>query len=118
MSLASELKVLFVTSRYSNPMGNEVSGASVPGVRICQYNVLADSYTSHSHTPYCKKEALKWGYRRDLLKKEFKEIDADIFTLQEVEDEEWFMDTFKELGYDGFITLREGRADVRNNMYV
>lgn len=56
---------------------------------VCSYNVLCQSTlheTPHLYT-HCFPQYLGWNYRWQLMQKEFSVLDADIFCLQEVEEE-------------------------------
>lgn len=72
--------------------------------KVMNWNVLADMYATESQYPYCEKFALSWMFRKHLIIKEIKSINADIVTLQEVQEEhytDWFKPHLEEQGYEG-----------------
>lgn len=79
------------------------------------YNILAQNHIHRSAYPYCRKETLKWIFRRQLLSTELRAYEADIMCFQEMDR---FPDYFEpllreQLGYDVAYYQRNGaQGDV------
>jgi len=76
--------------------------------RICQYNIMADSYTEPYNYPYCEPSILYWPYRQYSWKKEIKLYSPHILCFQEVEEvvyknilRPWLNDE----GYEGILRV-------------
>ncbi|CAD7927408.1 unnamed protein product [Amoebophrya sp. A120] len=83
--------------------------------KIMNWNVLADLYATEAQYPYCEKFALSWMFRKHLIIKEIKSINADIVTLQEVQEEhffEWFKPNLEEAGYEGVYQQKKQKNPV------
>ena len=79
---------------------------------VC-YNVLAQSLLIDNPFLYkrCEKEYLDWNYRWNQLQTYFSNINADIFTLQEVQDEHYhsqYAPFFSRFGYKSLYKKRTG----------
>jgi CCR4-NOT transcription complex subunit 6 len=71
---------------------------------VLDYNVLCQHYASARMYSYTPSWALSWDYRKDVLKKQILECDADVICLQEVETqlfEDYWLDLMAERGYRG-----------------
>jgi len=79
------------------------------------WNVLADLYATEAQYPYCEKWAISWHFRKHLIVKEIKSINADIITLQEVQKDhydEWFEPHLAEHGYEGVYQSKKFKNQV------
>lgn len=82
-------------------------------LRVCSYNVLAEIYTSKAQYPYCPLWALHWNYRHQNLMREMKQYAADIYCLQEVQEDrfaEYFYPEMRNLGYEGEYKKKTRRS--------
>jgi CCR4-NOT transcription complex subunit 6 len=78
------------------------------------YNILAEVYATKHMYPYCESWNLSWPYRRNLLFKEFANIQADIFCLQEVQADHYEKDLLpfmRLMDFDG-IYLQKSRESM------
>lgn len=83
-------------------------------LRVCSYNVLAEIYTNKAQYPHCPLWALSWNFRHQNLMREIKQFQADIYCLQEVQEDrfaEYFYPEMRNWGYEG-----EYKKKTRRNM--
>jgi len=77
------------------------------GLRVLQYNVLADAYARAAWLPYCKRSSLNWEYRKHNLLGEILGYNADLICLQEVDHfGDFFLPELRKRGYDGVFVKR------------
>lgn len=82
-------------------------------LRIVTFNILAQAYIKPGRYPHSKPQALDPEARRRLLISTLRELDADVYALQEVEVDA-FEDILQELGpddYHGLFEQRHGKPD-------
>eukprot|EP00611_Tribonema_gayanum_P004420 TRINITY_DN135_c0_g1_i2.p1 TRINITY_DN135_c0_g1~~TRINITY_DN135_c0_g1_i2.p1 ORF type:complete len:626 (+),score=75.16 TRINITY_DN135_c0_g1_i2:80-1957(+) len=84
-----------------------------PGFTFASWNVLATSLISHDYLPYLSEperwEDAQWECRKLRVFEHMKQLNADIFCLQEVEVQDFwnfFRPHMLELGYDGHFMKR------------
>ena len=73
---------------------------------LLDYNVLCQHYASARMYSYTPSWALSWDYRKDVLKEQLLQSDADIICLQEVETqlfEDYWLGVMTERGYRGIF---------------
>ncbi|CAD7927691.1 unnamed protein product [Amoebophrya sp. A25] len=83
--------------------------------KLMNWNILADVYATEAQYPYCEKFAISWMFRKHLIIKEIKSINADIVTLQEVQQdhyEEWFRPHLVEQGYEGVYQQKKHKSPL------
>lgn len=76
---------------------------------------MADIYCTESQYPYCEKFAISWNYRKWLIIKEIRSINADIVTLQEVQSDhftEWIQPLLEESGYEGVYQQKKHKNPI------
>ncbi|OQR95349.1 carbon catabolite repressor protein [Thraustotheca clavata] len=81
--------------------------------RVLSYNVLAEIYATRQMYPYCPMWALNWSFRKQLLKRELQNYNADILCLQEVQADHYknyFQPMMSALGYDGLYQQKTREA--------
>eukprot|EP00939_MAST-03C_sp_MAST-3C-sp1_P004804 g4804.t1 len=96
----------------------------LPGVspiRIVSYNILAEIYTNKQMYPYCPLWAMSWNFRKRNLMRQMFAFAADIYCLQEVQEdrfEKFFYPSFRAKGYEGLYKKktrepmgRKGKVD-------
>ena len=77
---------------------------------IASWNVLADSYTSFGTKPV--PAASLWEYRSAIISERLQQMQADIFTLQEVDHfDDFYCPLFNSLGYDTAYLQRPEKPD-------
>eukprot|EP01027_Heterolobosea_sp_BB2_P019134 GEZU01026881.1.p1 GENE.GEZU01026881.1~~GEZU01026881.1.p1 ORF type:complete len:145 (+),score=29.27 GEZU01026881.1:118-552(+) len=88
----------------------EAKGSDLIGsFTIASYNILAQHLIRRSIFGYCSKNALKWPTRRENLKRDVKELDADILCLQECDYyDEFFKPELEKIGYDSVFKKKPG----------
>ncbi|KAK9456971.1 Endonuclease/exonuclease/phosphatase [Dipodascopsis uninucleata] len=73
---------------------------------VATYNILCDKYAYGSLYGYTPSWALVWEYRRETIKQEIMEYDADILCVQEVDAatyDDFLLPIFEPKGYQGFF---------------
>jgi len=80
--------------------------SSSSSIRVVQYNVLADIYTSKDRYYYCPSWALDWNYRKWKLLMEMLEYNPDVLCLQEVDHWEFWDEELQRFGYTGVYQRR------------
>ena len=86
--------------------------------RVVTYNLLADLYADSDHSrtvlfPQCPPYALEIAYRKSLFIKELLGYNADLMTLQEVDNKIYDGDLFpvlSEQGFDGIFDRKGGQV--------
>lgn len=53
-----------------------------PVVKICTYNILAESYATHQMYPHCPLWALLWSFRGPRVVSQLRQLDVDVLCLQ------------------------------------
>lgn len=53
--------------------------------KVVSWNILAQTYATKESFPECDSNCLEWEHRKELIKKQIKEMNADILVLVEVE---------------------------------
>lgn len=86
---------------------------SLKPIKIVSYNILAPIATeskNNRHLTECPSDCIEWNYRFNLIKKEIKDIDPDIISLQEAQYKMVYQDIlpyFNKNGYIGFFRPQE-----------
>lgn len=87
--------------------GTGTGRKSGKGMRVLQYNILADAYARAAWLPYCKPASLNWEYRKHNLLGEILGYNADLICLQEVDHfGDFFLPELRKRGYDGAFVKR------------
>ncbi|KAF2864201.1 hypothetical protein K470DRAFT_209135 [Piedraia hortae CBS 480.64] len=75
---------------------------------VLSWNTLCERAASSQAYAYTPSGALEWEHRRKLISDELRERDADILTLQEMDQEsyEWFKPSLEREGYKGYFVAK------------
>lgn len=76
---------------------------------LVSYNILAQVYVKSSFFPYSPPSSLKWKYRSNSILDVLKNLGADFFCLQEVDEfDSFYKGKMQELGYSSIYMKRSG----------
>ncbi|TKY70167.1 Carbon catabolite repressor protein 4-like 4 [Spatholobus suberectus] len=93
--------------------GADIHSRSKPdGFRfsLVSYNILAQAYVKSSLFPHSPSSCLKWKLRSNTILAVLKNLGADFFCLQEVDEfESFYKGNMKDLGYSSIYMKRSGQ---------
>jgi len=97
--------------------GNKGLSASyqpLPGIKVLQWNVLADGLAQNGDFVNVPSSVLEWERRWPLILTEIQEADADLICLQEVNKyEDFFLPAMKEAGYGSFYLPKQNSPALK-----
>lgn len=85
-------------------------------LKVLQYNILNPTGLHRESFPYTSKDALKWKFRKANLFKEIKQLDPDIFTLQELGFYDDWKEEFKD--YDSLFLPQKGSEKTASGIGI
>lgn len=93
--------------------GSDIHSRSKPdGFRfsLVSYNILAQVYVKSSLFPHSPSSSLKWKLRSNTILEVLKDLGADFFCLQEVDEfESFYKGNMQDLGYSSIYMKRSGQ---------
>ncbi|XP_014519410.1 carbon catabolite repressor protein 4 homolog 4 isoform X3 [Vigna radiata var. radiata] len=93
--------------------GSDIHSRSKPdGFRfsLVSYNILAQVYVKSSSFPHSPSSSLKWKPRSNTILEVLKDLGADFFCLQEVDEfESFYKGNMQNLGYSSIYMKRSGQ---------
>lgn len=85
---------------------------------VVSYNILCDRYATQNLYGYTASWALEWGYRKELIKRELLESNADIICLQELDlisYEDYFAPELARADYTGMFAIKTRARTMPEN---
>ncbi|KAG2376365.1 Carbon catabolite repressor protein [Vigna angularis] len=112
-SVVSKMSSAPASRKFVSVEGSDIHSRSKPdGFRfsLVSYNILAQVYVKSSLFPHSPSSSLKWKPRSNAILEVLKDLRADFFCLQEVDEfESFYKGNMQNLGYSSIYMKRSGQ---------
>ncbi|KAK7367114.1 hypothetical protein VNO80_09123 [Phaseolus coccineus] len=112
-SVVRKMSSAAASRKFVSVEGSDIHSRSKPdGFRfsLVSYNILAQVYVKSSLFPHSPSSSLKWKLRSNTILEVLKDLGADFFCLQEVDEfESFYKGNMQDLGYSSIYMKRSGQ---------
>ncbi|QCD90937.1 CCR4-NOT transcription complex subunit 6 [Vigna unguiculata] len=112
-SVVRKMSSVPASRKFVSVEGSDIHSRSKPdGFRfsLVSYNILAQVYVKSSSFPHSPSSSLKWKLRSNTILEVLKDLGADFFCLQEVDEfESFYKGNMQNLGYSSIYMKRSGQ---------
>ncbi|KAL9328388.1 hypothetical protein ACSQ67_003391 [Phaseolus vulgaris] len=112
-SVVRKMSSAAASCKFVSVEGSDIHSRSKPdGFRfsLVSYNILAQVYVKSSLFPHSPSSSLKWKLRSNTILEVLKDLGADFFCLQEVDEfESFYKGNMQDLGYSSIYMKRSGQ---------